>query len=351
MEMASNWYYVKDGATIGPVSSRQLKQLAENGTLSSSDLVWKDGMKDWQQASQVIGLFEATPATPQPPSVPEPTSGTPSINSAAKQLFAAVSAKAHELGAKAGDKVKAVQASVQESLAPALQQTPRQRLPVASSTGTIQKIKVKTFLYFSCAGIVLLSVACGVFALVFDSSFEDSGASGLSGTLRSFNDHPPSIRKSISQKKEVWMLNDFRFPKDAGKAVNVYLVIGGDSLESIVIKQHATSLKETLGEYRWERHDAGESQRGKGLTVKVNGSRNENGLHVTKSMKYRFDEDVNSILEGDEEISIDLRWNPKGDECSWEAERTKNSIVIARGQEFPSHDTHLIHGFGKRLSP
>lgn len=65
--MATQWYYAIDGQQAGPVSSKELKALADDGELKGGDLVWKEGMPDWLPASQVQGLI----AQPAPPPAPE----------------------------------------------------------------------------------------------------------------------------------------------------------------------------------------------------------------------------------------------------------------------------------------
>ncbi len=81
--MASNWFYGKNGQQVGPVSSGQLRQLAQAGQLLPDDLVWKEGMAAWVPASSVPGLFSQTKQNtdvriPQPeqvvPNVPAPSS-------------------------------------------------------------------------------------------------------------------------------------------------------------------------------------------------------------------------------------------------------------------------------------
>lgn len=68
-----NWHYAINGETKGPVSSRELSQLAEVGTLSPEDLVWKEGSTDWVPASSVKGLkFGSTPPVASPPPVSQP---------------------------------------------------------------------------------------------------------------------------------------------------------------------------------------------------------------------------------------------------------------------------------------
>ena len=63
------WNYAKSGQSLGPVSGKQLKQLADSGQLVATDLVWTDGMSAWAAASKVPGLFgAATPPAFQQPS-------------------------------------------------------------------------------------------------------------------------------------------------------------------------------------------------------------------------------------------------------------------------------------------
>jgi len=67
---AVEWFYAKDNKQLGPVSAAELKQLADAGTLRPDDLVWREGMDDWQPARKIKGLFEE--AAPPPPSGARP---------------------------------------------------------------------------------------------------------------------------------------------------------------------------------------------------------------------------------------------------------------------------------------
>ena len=67
--MATRWYYGKDGVKHGPLSAAQIKKLADSGDLAPSDLVWKEGMARWVEASTVPGLF-APAAAESPPEAP-----------------------------------------------------------------------------------------------------------------------------------------------------------------------------------------------------------------------------------------------------------------------------------------
>jgi hypothetical protein len=64
--MASQWYYMDQGQRRGPLSSVQLKELADSGRLQPTDLLWKEGLAKWEAAGNVKGLF----ATATPPPLP-----------------------------------------------------------------------------------------------------------------------------------------------------------------------------------------------------------------------------------------------------------------------------------------
>jgi hypothetical protein len=79
--MSDQWHYTRGGQQIGPVSSVELKRLASSGQLTPTDMVWKEGMAEWQAAQKVRGLF-ATPPSSTPPPPPAP----PSFNPATKPI-------------------------------------------------------------------------------------------------------------------------------------------------------------------------------------------------------------------------------------------------------------------------
>jgi len=55
------WFYAKEGRQFGPVSTLEMKQMADAGKLAREDLVWRDGMKGWVAARKVGGLFPEMP--------------------------------------------------------------------------------------------------------------------------------------------------------------------------------------------------------------------------------------------------------------------------------------------------
>ncbi|PQO27592.1 hypothetical protein C5Y96_18875 [Blastopirellula marina] len=55
--MKNNWYYKQDGKQYGPVDSRTLKQLADEGKIHPNTLVMREGQEKWVKAEKVKGLF------------------------------------------------------------------------------------------------------------------------------------------------------------------------------------------------------------------------------------------------------------------------------------------------------
>ena len=72
--MATEWFYARNGEKRGPVTVAGLRQLAASGQLLPTDLIWKQGMKQWAAARSAKGLFpESSPIPPTPaPSPSEP---------------------------------------------------------------------------------------------------------------------------------------------------------------------------------------------------------------------------------------------------------------------------------------
>ncbi len=57
----SEWYYAIAGQQYGPISDRELHDLAGDGSLRPDHLVWRDGFSDWQPAGSIPGLFVGVP--------------------------------------------------------------------------------------------------------------------------------------------------------------------------------------------------------------------------------------------------------------------------------------------------
>ena len=74
------WYYSKNNTQLGPVPQDELMQKVASGEILASDLVWKEGMRDWQAAGEIPGLKALTT---QPVTVSEPVS--PSVQNPVEQ--------------------------------------------------------------------------------------------------------------------------------------------------------------------------------------------------------------------------------------------------------------------------
>lgn len=64
--MPTQWYYLKNGNQVGPLSSKELKQLADSGSILPSDYIMKEGVEKWRSASSVKNLFSPESVTNLP---------------------------------------------------------------------------------------------------------------------------------------------------------------------------------------------------------------------------------------------------------------------------------------------
>jgi len=75
--MENQWYLYSNGQQSGPHTWDDLTDMASLGSLSSTDLAWKQGMSDWAPVNQISGLMvnSGAPSPPDfPPSTPPPSS-------------------------------------------------------------------------------------------------------------------------------------------------------------------------------------------------------------------------------------------------------------------------------------
>jgi len=75
--MASQWNYVQNGQSLGPVPEEQLKAMLASGALKWDDLVWRDGMAGWLAAKQIPELAAIPAPAPIQLSRPEPAAANP----------------------------------------------------------------------------------------------------------------------------------------------------------------------------------------------------------------------------------------------------------------------------------
>jgi hypothetical protein len=71
------WYYARGNQQQGPVTLPAVQDLIRSGQLQPTDLVWRQGMANWQPASQVpevaadLGSIPAPPPSTYPPPPPQ----------------------------------------------------------------------------------------------------------------------------------------------------------------------------------------------------------------------------------------------------------------------------------------
>lgn len=58
---SGSWYYAVDGKNRGPLSSEDMAELVRDGTISGTDLVWREGMSQWLQLRLVPELSMLIP--------------------------------------------------------------------------------------------------------------------------------------------------------------------------------------------------------------------------------------------------------------------------------------------------
>jgi len=89
--MADQWYYTRQGQRFGPLSTEQMRQLAQAGQLQQTDLVWTEGITEWTPAGRVPQLFAAAPAAGGAAGAPAvPAAGLPDSGPGGGGLFAAL---------------------------------------------------------------------------------------------------------------------------------------------------------------------------------------------------------------------------------------------------------------------
>jgi len=79
----AQWYYTRGGQQAGPVSADQLRQMAATGQVAPNELVWREGMANWQPIGSVPDLGAAAappaaaPADPYAPPYQQPGAAYP----------------------------------------------------------------------------------------------------------------------------------------------------------------------------------------------------------------------------------------------------------------------------------
>src|SRR5271166_3081088 len=65
--MIDRWYYTHNGRMQGPVSAAQLRQLATDGMLIPTDLIWPEGRQQSEAVPAQAAIDFSSPAAPSSP--------------------------------------------------------------------------------------------------------------------------------------------------------------------------------------------------------------------------------------------------------------------------------------------
>jgi hypothetical protein len=71
----AQWYFGRDGAQGGPVSEQEVRRMLAAGELRGTDLVWRDGLVEWQPAARVAEFAAAPRPAVAPPPLPPTAAG------------------------------------------------------------------------------------------------------------------------------------------------------------------------------------------------------------------------------------------------------------------------------------
>ena len=76
--MPQEWFVRRGEIERGPLSSQELKQLVENGTVIATDNVRTEEKPEWREAGTIKGLFQLeSAASPAPLPQPSPAEAPP----------------------------------------------------------------------------------------------------------------------------------------------------------------------------------------------------------------------------------------------------------------------------------
>ena len=102
----SSWKCIIDGQECGPMSTKQLMELARSDELKPTDMVARDGARNWMPAGKVKGLFGSALASSQKSQLTRPTTvaAEPSTQEAAAAPPLPSQPRGAKIGARAGSR-------------------------------------------------------------------------------------------------------------------------------------------------------------------------------------------------------------------------------------------------------
>jgi GYF domain 2 len=163
--MARQWYYAKGGQQVGPVAFEEVRGLAAGGQLSRSDLVWTEGMAEWQPASKVPDLMPSAVAAAAPVPSPAPASAAPTIQIADAPAPLSHAAHPNEAYAPAPP-VAAATTYAQPDYAPLSYASPGQGVVMASERSLEMLRQTRPWVRFISVLLLIVGALYAVFGVI-----------------------------------------------------------------------------------------------------------------------------------------------------------------------------------------
>lgn len=66
VDAGTEWFLARDGQQYGPIGDAELARLKGEGQILPTDLLWRDGLDEWQPAAHVLGVQSQPPPSPPP---------------------------------------------------------------------------------------------------------------------------------------------------------------------------------------------------------------------------------------------------------------------------------------------
>jgi hypothetical protein len=82
-----NWYFAKNGAQEGPVSTEALRAKIDSGEVAPTDLAWREGLADWMPVSKIPDFTRQPVEAPEPQITTAPPAPSASFSSPAPASY------------------------------------------------------------------------------------------------------------------------------------------------------------------------------------------------------------------------------------------------------------------------
>jgi DNA-directed RNA polymerase subunit RPC12/RpoP len=172
------------------------------------------------------------------------------------------------------------------------------------------------------------------------------------GRLRSFDEHPPSIRQDLARGRTIWVLHDFE--KRQTERTDLYVVLSGSKLDCLVHKKHAEGLSASAQFNSsspvnwWMRQQGGKTViRGDNVVITVTWAV-QRADAAGVSLTYQ-QESVTELTGGNDRVRITeegtliIRSNDTRT-ATWEFLTTQDETMVLNGKTHPDRKTFAREG-------